>query len=368
MAGIVSENRRPRPKQTGIIEDLRARIVSGKFAPGDRLPTVQRLQQEFGVSNMTIQRALTYLREHNFIRTQRGSGVYISEPPPCLCTIGVVMPYDQYKYRSQYIVAVEEEVRRLSQVESADGMRRKFVFFNEIEGPREDTQRHHQDLFHAVESELVGGLIFLRPPLRFNDTALLKNPNVPCVGTIVFPMPGVISVLMRKADMIQRALEIFASRGRKRVAWITIQPKDSEKGVAENFVSLAKKYGLESHPWWVQGISDSSPEWAENYTELLFRIRQADRPDAVIIDDDNLIPHATAGLAAANVRIPDDVEVIAYTNFPYPTHSEVPIVRIGLDVRRLFKTALELIERKRRGENVPEMFTIEPCLEEEASI
>jgi len=325
MAGITSQSGRPRPKQTAIIEDIRSRIVSGELAPGAQLPTLAVMQRVYDVSDPTIQKAVRYLRDRGFVRTQKRSGMFVAD--------------------SQYFIAIENEVKHLAETEvSADGLKRKFVFFNEIEGPPEDTERHHHDLFEAVESELVGGLIFVGPPVRFHNTAVLKNPNVPCVGTIVFTMPGIISVSSKANSIVEKALKVLASRGRKRVALITERKLHDEKTLAENFVFLAEKKGLESHPWWVQGTSPSAPEWAKNCTELLFRARPADRPDAVIIEDDNLVPYATAGLTAANVRVPGHVEVIAQTNFPYPTHSEVPVIRMGFDVRKMLKMSVELIE------------------------
>ena len=49
-----------------------------------------------------------------------------------------------------------------------------------------------------------------------------------------------------------------------------------------------------------------------------------DRPDALVITDDNLVPAATAGVLAAGRRVPADLEVVAHANFPHVTPSAVP--------------------------------------------
>jgi len=327
------------------------------------------MQQIYGASDVTIRRAVHYLRDHEFIETRERSGMFVAEHPPCMCTIGIVMPYDFQRDRSQYLIALENEVKHLAETQaSSNGLKRKFVFFSEIEGPPEDTRIHHLQLFNAVESELVGGLFFPGPPLRFRDTAVLNNPNVPCVGTVYFPMPGMMRLSMSPLSVVKKALQILASRGRRRVALITVHGQGGTDGRSDEFVSLAATYGLESHLWWVLGTAPSTPGWARNCTELLFRNRRRNEvPDAVIIGDDNLVPAATAGIAAANVRVPDEVEVVAHTNFPWPTRSEVQAIRIGLDIRRMLAIAVDLIERKRNGDGTPDLINIEPCLEGEAT-
>ena len=52
--------------------------------------------------------------------------------------------------------------------------------------------------------------------------------------------------------------------------------------------------------------------------------------------DDNLVPDATAGLVAADVRVPYDIEVVAHANLPHSTPSAVPARRIGFNVRQLY--------------------------------
>ena len=63
-------------------EALRARIVSGELAVGDRLPTQAELIDEFSVSAITIKRALDILRDEGFVtRRPRIGTVVVSSTP-----------------------------------------------------------------------------------------------------------------------------------------------------------------------------------------------------------------------------------------------------------------------------------------------
>src|SRR6478735_5117351 len=64
--------------------DLRDRIVSGEFQPGDRLPIEPDLCVRYGVSRSTVREALRLLASQNLIRTVRGTtgGSFVAHPDP----------------------------------------------------------------------------------------------------------------------------------------------------------------------------------------------------------------------------------------------------------------------------------------------
>ncbi|MGX1220369.1 GntR family transcriptional regulator [Streptomyces ambofaciens] len=61
--------------------ELRGFVQSGALRPGDRFPTTGELVAAYGVSNVTVQRALKLLKSEGFARSRMGSGVYAALPP-----------------------------------------------------------------------------------------------------------------------------------------------------------------------------------------------------------------------------------------------------------------------------------------------
>jgi DNA-binding GntR family transcriptional regulator len=57
---------------------LRDAIESGRYRPGDRLPTESELQRTYGVSRVTVRTALHRLEEDGLISTQRGRGTFVT--------------------------------------------------------------------------------------------------------------------------------------------------------------------------------------------------------------------------------------------------------------------------------------------------
>ena len=61
---------------------LHDEIDRGVIAPGDPLPSEQTLCDQFGVSRITVRRALADLAEQGYIERRQGVGSFVREHPP----------------------------------------------------------------------------------------------------------------------------------------------------------------------------------------------------------------------------------------------------------------------------------------------
>lgn len=62
---------------TAIIERVRAMIVAGELAPGDRLPPERKLAETWGVSRGSLRQAFQALAERGVIESRQGDGTYL---------------------------------------------------------------------------------------------------------------------------------------------------------------------------------------------------------------------------------------------------------------------------------------------------
>ena len=68
-----------RPIYAQIIEKVSLDIVSGKYQPGDKLPSVRDLAAQAGINPNTMQKALSELERENLVHSARTSGRFITE-------------------------------------------------------------------------------------------------------------------------------------------------------------------------------------------------------------------------------------------------------------------------------------------------
>ena len=63
-----------------LADDIAAKIESGDFPVGSRLPSEAELAETYEVAKMTVRRALEVLRERGLVRTLHGRGSVVVTP------------------------------------------------------------------------------------------------------------------------------------------------------------------------------------------------------------------------------------------------------------------------------------------------
>ncbi|WP_231975953.1 GntR family transcriptional regulator [Mycobacterium sp. E2462] len=86
---------------------LHDEIDRGVLAPGEALPSEQTLCDQFGVSRITVRRALADLAEQGYIERRHGVGSFVREHDPADEGIGVGRSYLQGLQQTQFETAVE---------------------------------------------------------------------------------------------------------------------------------------------------------------------------------------------------------------------------------------------------------------------
>src|SRR5690606_19867548 len=128
----------------------------------------------------------------------------------------------------------------------------------------------------------------------------------------------------------------FVAAGRRRVA-VLLNASLGDDQIEQITTALTAHDLLPDRDLMV-GVNIDRGRWVQTVVRLLFDVPAADRPDALFIADDNLIEPATAALAAMGLRAPDDVVVVASSNFPWAPTCHVPIERIGSSVTEMLQT------------------------------
>jgi DNA-binding GntR family transcriptional regulator len=76
---VADDQRSGEPPYRVIAAALRERIETGEFQPGDALPSINRLSQEYGVAKTTAQKALQVLKDEGLAVGRQGWGTLVAE-------------------------------------------------------------------------------------------------------------------------------------------------------------------------------------------------------------------------------------------------------------------------------------------------
>ncbi|MBA3686350.1 MAG: GntR family transcriptional regulator, partial [Planctomycetes bacterium] len=299
-------------RRASITDELRQRIRSGRYPVGTRIPTRRELGQELGVSPVTLQRAVDRLTELGFLVARGRQGTFIATQPPDLTRCAVVFGDEPGKGGwNRFWTTFQRETAAWR---DAAGRRfEQYFISNASQG-----SRAHRRLCADLADEGLAGIFFVSPPF-FLAGSPITSTTVPtvCVGEGL-PQGSVASI----ADPLPMVVQRFAAAGRRRLGVICT------KGLAESrrrLVAEVRRQGVETREeWWIGlPIEAAHAECARSVAQLLLSGRPNERPDCLLVNDDNLVPHATAGIIDVGLRVPEDLLVCAHANFPHATPSAV---------------------------------------------
>lgn len=73
------EFKNDRPIYAQILEHMELDILSGKYSPGEKVPSVRELAADASVNPNTMQRAMAELERRGLVYTERTNGRFITE-------------------------------------------------------------------------------------------------------------------------------------------------------------------------------------------------------------------------------------------------------------------------------------------------
>jgi DNA-binding LacI/PurR family transcriptional regulator len=345
---------RPPLKQRHIIAELRRRIVSGTIPASGRLPTREWLCEKYEASSVTIQQALDQLMAEGFVVSRGTLGTFVSDRPPHLTRYVIV----RQPGRKRFWTAMENEAQRLQKESNLD-----LTVWANVENHLDNEP--FQQLIADAKHHRLAGIIFLHDPSQYAHSPLLDEPGIPRVAFMdVHKAPANVQVVQTPYNaVIERGLDYLVSRRRRRVA--LIMPAFLPEGGVAWIERAVSERGMFIEPHWMQFVNPDMSLAANYCAQLLMHPNQTARPDALIIADDSLVEDASAGLVRMGVRVPEDLEVVAHCNFPWPTPSVLPVKRLGFDARHVLRDCIRSIDSQHAGEKIGPPIVVPAVFEEE---
>lgn len=340
-----------------IADELRREIISGIHRPGQRLPTRAELTQRYGVSNLTVQRSLDKLAQDGFIVAHVGAGTFVAERLPHLTNYALLFPTRLAPESRPNLFWTT--LARCAERVSGDSA--KFTVFEGFLG-REGFEGYDR-LLADLRASRVAGLIFASDPFPLRGTPLIETPGIPRTGFMSKSLGGMPIVDMDSEGFLERAAQRLAELGRKRVAVIVIDRRPIT--FAQTAVRVLNQNGLHCPPHWVLAGSLESPHWVGHMLQLLMSLPERQRPDGLILTDQNHAGPALESLREFGCAMPRDLAVIAHCNFPLLEQENAPVMWLGYDVAAGLRQCMTNIDDLRAGREPRRRTRLQACFADE---
>jgi len=203
------------PLYRQVADHLIHRIQSGQLAPGAALPPEDKLCQEFGVSRVTVRKAVEELLQRHLVVRRRGVGTFVSDPHRHTKAVTLIGVIDEVLPRNQVVVLDESLVSLPAKLRETFGLgaqKWKCVRAVNHVAPNEPL-----DYAHFYFSELVADGIGAAevagplPPVKYLQTHL--NVRIDHADQLVEPIAATPEMAKRlgiaKGTPALRAIRIY---------------------------------------------------------------------------------------------------------------------------------------------------------------
>ncbi|MCU0315876.1 MAG: GntR family transcriptional regulator [Fimbriimonadaceae bacterium] len=283
---------------------LRRDIRDGKIGSGSLLPTERELQDRFTTSRTTVRRALQSLVDSGWAEASPNRGVLAKQGRPQASTTNIAFIDHAETVNQPLFMALNKRLQdvgyHLVHVDS-----HRFT----VEGAI--TYAHAQGFAGAI---IWPKTSYLHLPQVQSALALMPVVNI----RHSFPNAATDVVSEDGFDGGHLVASHLARMGSRRVAVTGMLDMLSTNH--ERFAGY--QIGLmdnEIQPSSADYVFCFTSDMVQPDTRLLeFRLSQPDRPDAVFVLDDFLVPFVAKAIERCGLRVPEDVRVVAFGNdVPY---------------------------------------------------
>jgi DNA-binding LacI/PurR family transcriptional regulator len=330
--------------QKTIVEDFKDQIISGELQPGQRLQGRGVYERHYNTTTNTVQRAFNILTDDGYVKSFSRKGTFVSDPPPHLKNIALLIYSpdipDGWGEGNNYWRTLERVCFDLSQ-QTGRNIHIRTAIAPELNGPE------YQELLADVQARRLGGLILCMGPSLLAGTPILGTEGLPVVSLMEEQAPRIPRVISNGQHFYELAFEQLFDRGRRRIA--VICPPTVHGNMAAIIDRVSCRAEVTVKDTWLQVAAQKHPGSVSHLVQLLLSAPCGERPDGLILTDDNFVDYACMGLSQSGVQLGRDIDVVAQANFPLAKPDMLPLIRVGWNQHHCLSVAIEKIDRMRQS-------------------
>jgi DNA-binding LacI/PurR family transcriptional regulator len=346
---------RPIPKHAQICSALRHRIEEGRWLPGERMPSEADLMQQFGVSRITVSRAMRDLQRAELVERRPGSGTYVKGTRSAgALSFGLLIPefgeteiFEPICRGMMTSPLADQHALLWGNSTVGDGTNRTETSKAALAWHlcRQYIERSVAGVFFAPLEHVSGKEELNRKIVRALQKAripviLLDRPLLPFPARVSFDLVGIDN---RRAGYV--VTEHLLSLGCRRIHFVGL------KGAASTVNDREAGFREALHRWEIPADRELVHRVDVGGIDQAAGQVKVDQADGIVCANDRLAGLFMHALHRIDYRVPNDVRLVGIDDVEYARLLPVPVTTLRQPTRQIGETALAMmLERIARPE------------------
>jgi DNA-binding LacI/PurR family transcriptional regulator len=340
------ETKVPEVAYRRIANGLRELILSGKFAPGEQLPSQGKLAATWQSNAFTIHSAVKALVKEGWVQSIRGGGVYVTEPKNRFVCAGIIGATFSSKNEPQFFqhlhVSLLEQFHRLK--------KETLVFTDTRPMSKQDTVL--PAVTEAIRTRRIQCLVF----------PVAHSVNLPALSRLALPTatmnyPATNRVNFDQESLLREGVRHLARQGCRSIGFMSnIQSGDKMDPFHRAFRKVIHEEGLKTRNDWIRRPSHNIREGdleRHGYTEFKSLWELREKPDGLIVFPDIMVRGVImAVLDTGRALVTQHMKFVFHRNAHLNFFCPFPVIWAISDEDSLAAGLIQLIQKQFRGEKI----------------
>ncbi|MBO8131050.1 MAG: GntR family transcriptional regulator [Candidatus Marinimicrobia bacterium] len=347
----------PEPLYKQVAEDIRSKIARGELKEGDQLEPQEILAQKYGVSMITIKKAIGDLSNEGLLLTRAGKGTFVSRKSRGVDfakhkTIGIVLRDFNSPYFSLIMQAVEEKASSMG--------------INVLLSSSSNRAEKEESMINHYLEIGVGGLIIASMARIYHATPIIRklhDEGFPYIMVSYIDDEDIYFVGTDNEEGGYLAGVHLAKLGYRKIGYINgevgnVVGEKRKKG----FVKALEEFGIEfdSKFEFHLRLRGEWNDYQSGYEIGEYFIGLSEKPEAMFVYNDLSALGFQRALIERGIRVPEDVAIVGFDDIKRGVVAPVPLTTIHQPTDKIGEKAFEILLMRMDGKEVPVRTILSP--------
>ncbi len=331
-----------------VYNDIISKVKDGTLKVGDKLPTELELAEQYGVSRITITRAMKELNDINLIYRVKKAGTYINGKvnfKTSQLIIPIIMPFHE---------DFNDIVKGIQSITTANNI------FTPFYDTRNNIKKEQEFLVEILRSEFDGLIVYpCNSILNIGLYAKIMEMNKPIVcidrGIMGIDTPLVTS---KNAKGMEQIVDILVQNGHKKIGFFSVNESMAIterdrfigfcSGLIKHNLEIKKEYIFNSDKMNLIEMHQSPMKQHKlfhSYTNKCIDefLALPDKPTAICCINDVSANGFFLDATERNIKIPEEVTLTGFDSIDVKTNAERHILSVSQNFREIGLSAIQLL-------------------------